>query len=313
MSELVESPITEDPVPPPAVAEEAPPEAPVETAERDLDADTLEIPDSSQEGGKAKYVPAAALAGARKELKDLKAELHTAKEGSAKAAQLEQQMATLQQQIAQMQPYVQAYQAAVQQQPQAEPVAEDDTEAVDLARTLDLYKPDGTPDVERARKTLALMDKRAKTLAEQSVAPIHQMTIQQRSQHNLQRALATTLPDGSKPDPDVLKALWGRVNAQVTADEETAKHLVIQALGVTAMQGGLKPKADAPRGTDGKFAKADLPEPLHTERAGGRDTAPDSPLSAAEKAYVVEMQKSNPKYSEKDYLESARNAPWLRR
>lgn len=303
MSADIEQPVTEEPAAPPVVAEETPTETPTE--EGQSEEVVLEIPDSSQEGGKARLVPAAALAGARKELKDLKAELATAKEGSAKADRLEQQMATLQQQIAQMQPYVQAYQAAVQQPRQV--VEEDDTEAVELARTLDLYKADGTPDVDKAKKTLALMDKRAKQHAEQSVAPIHQMTIQQRSHYNLQRALATTLPDGSKPDPDVLKTLWGRVNVQVTADEDSAKHLVIQALGMTAMSGGLKPKADAQRGADGKFAKVDLPDPLHTERAGGRDTAPAMALSDAEKRAAKDLG-----LTEKEYLESARNAPWLR-
>lgn len=314
MSELV----AESPVPEEAAPVEAAPPILEDTAaepgavERDVESDTLEIPDSSQPDGKAKYVPAAALAGVRRELKDAKAALQQAKEGSAKATQLEQTVAHLQQQVEQLTPYVQAYQAAVAQ-PQT--AVEDDSEARELAVTLDLYKPDGTPDVDKAKKTLALMDKRARTHAEQSIAPLQQRSIAQQSHYNLQRALNTDI-NGVKPDPAITRALWARLDPSVTANEEQAKHLVIQALGMTVMQG--KAAATAPTTTQrtatGQFAKAeDIPPPLHVEKAGGKDTPNDSPLSAAEKAYIADMKKSDPNYSEKQYLETSRGAAWLRR
>jgi hypothetical protein len=112
MSADIEQPVVEEAEAAPVVEEEAAaPETP--EAERDVETDTLEIPDSSAEGGKARYVPISALAGARAELKTLKGELKAAKDGSARAATLEQQIAQLQQQVSQLTPYAQAYQAAV--------------------------------------------------------------------------------------------------------------------------------------------------------------------------------------------------------
>jgi hypothetical protein len=304
VSEIVEQPIAEDAAAPPVVAEETP-ETPVPEAERDVEADTLEIPDSSQPEGKAKYVPASALAGARAELRTLKADLHAAKEGSAKAERLEQQIAAMQAQIQQLTPYVQAYQAAVQQQ---QPVEEDDSEAVDLARTLDLYKPDGTPDVDKAKKTLALMDKRAKSHAEAQVAPIQQRNTAQASQYNLQRALNTQI-GGVKPDAAILKGLWQRLDPALTADEQQAKHLVIQAIGMTVMQN--EGKTPTTRTATGQFTKTEdkeIPPPLHTEKAGGKDTPGDTPMSEMEKRMAKEMG-----LSDKEYLERASQAPWLKR
>lgn len=300
MSADIEQPVAEDPAAPAAVADEAAPEA-VETAERDVDADTLEIPDHTQDGGKARYVPASALAGARAELKTIKADLETAKAGSAKASQLEQQIAQLQGQIQQLTPYVQAYQAAVQTQTQP---AEDDTEAVELAKDMDLYLADGQPDVTKAKRILARIDKRSKAQVDEGVAPIHQMTTQQRSNYNLQRALNTVI-QGETIDPTVLKAAWGRVNMNVTADEEQAKHLVMWAYGAAKAEGKTKAvKAATTTGTP----KADLPDPIFSEKAGGKDTPNDLTMNEVEKKAAKDMG-----LSEKEYLESARSAPWLRR
>src|SRR5688572_28994144 len=135
MSEQIEAPIEEVAAP----VEEAAVEQPVEEAvERDVESDTLEIPDSSAEGGKARYVPLSALDGARREAKELKAELAQAREGSAKAQHLEQRLADLEATIQQIAPKAQAYDAIhAAQQTRQEPVAEDDSEAIELAQTLD--------------------------------------------------------------------------------------------------------------------------------------------------------------------------------
>jgi hypothetical protein len=300
MSADIEQPVVEEAEAAPVVEEEAAaPETP--EAERDVETDTLEIPDSSAEGGKARYVPISALAGARAELKTLKGELKAAKDGSARAATLEQQIAQLQQQVSQLTPYAQAYQAAVQQ-PQA-PAAEDDTEAVDLATALDLYTPEGKPDIAKAKRVLATMERKAESKAEAKVAPIHHQNVRQASAYNLQRALNTDV-NGQKPDPVILRSLWGRLDPSVTANEEQAKHLVIQALGMSVLQG----KTTA-RAADGKFtaAKEEIPPPLHVEKAGGRDTAPMMAMSDAEKKLAKEIG-----LSEKEYLERAKQAPWLR-
>jgi hypothetical protein len=306
MSDVVEQPVEEAAVAAPVVADEAQAETP-ETVERDVDADTLEIPDSSQEGGKARYVPVSALSGARGEIRTLKAELETAKAGSAKATQLEQQIAALSQQVSQMTPYVQAYHAAAQQQ---QPVAEDDTDAIELARTLDLYTPEGKPDLDKAKKTQALINKLAGHQVQAAVAPMQQQSLAQRSQHNLNRALNTEVR-GRKPDPAITRALWARLDPAVTANEEQAKLLVIQALGMGVLQDDGAP-APAPRTASGQFTKAtteEIPPPLHVERAGGKDTTHnDSPLSDAEKAFAKSAG-----LTDKEYLERSRTMPGYRR
>lgn len=298
MSADLEQPVTE-PEAPPAVAEETPPETQEAVAEREVDTDTLKIPDSTQPEGVIEYTPRSALLGVKKELKETKDRLSAAEAGSAKAAQLEQQIAALQAQVQQMSPYVQAYQAAIQQQPPQQ-VQEDDTEARDLATSLDLWKPDGSPDVDKARKVLGVVDRRSKALADQSTAPLIQRNVRQQSDYNLQRALNTEV-GGVKPDPAITKALWARLDPSVTAEEDTAKLVVIQALGIMQLQG-----KGAPR-TPPKEADDPLPPPLHVERAGGKDTPNAMPLSDAEKRAAKDMG-----MTEKQYLEAA-DAPWLRK
>lgn len=302
--------------PPPAETQEPEQQTAVEqdTVERDVDSDVLEIPDSSVEGGKVKYVPASALAGARAELRELKDELKVAKEGSSKAQQLEARIDELSQQIAQIAPKAQAYDAAVAaQQTRTTQPAEDDTEAREFAQALDLYTAQGEPDVAKARKILGVVDKRAKTHAEQQVAPLAQHTVQSQSQVMLARAKATKAPNGQAPDPTVLEAIWSRLDPALTATPEGAKQAWAVALGYSAVmaQPAQQTTQQQPaRGADGKFAKQreDIPDPLYTERAGGRDTPAAVPLSEKEKQYIKDMG-----MTEKDYLDAANNAPWMRR
>lgn len=306
MSDVIESPVTDDAAPP--IVEEAAPvldETP--TAELDQESDTLEIPDSTEEGGKAVYVPRSALLGTKKELGALKAELAVAREGSAKADRLEQQIAQMQQQLNAALPLAQAYQAAIQQQPQHEagPSPEERANLEEIARDFEFYKTDGTLDLDKAARAQARTRTEAARIAKQEVAPIHQQTEAQASDYNMKRALNTEI-HGVKADPEIVRALWARVPKATSATEEGAKHLLIQALGMTTLSG----KAPA-RAADGKFvpaAAADIPAPLHTEKAGGRDTPAQSALSTQEKQYCKDVG-----MSEADYMKSAQSAPWLRK
>src|SRR5262245_43407360 len=124
------------------------------TVERDVEQDTLEIPDSSEEGGKARYVPLSALEGARGELRALKDELKAAKEGSVRAQTLEARIDDLSQQLAQITPKAQAYDAALAAQQYQAP-QEDDSEARELAEDLALYTVQGQLDIPKAQKLLA--------------------------------------------------------------------------------------------------------------------------------------------------------------
>jgi len=282
-----------------------------EALEADLTADVIEVPDSSAVDGTVKLVPLAAVTKAREALKTAKAELQTAKDGSAKAQQLEQRIDQLSQQIAQLGPKAQAYDAAVaaqQQQPrQVEP--QDDTEAIDFATALDLYTAEGKPDVTKARKILGVVDARAGHVAQRQIQPLAQHTVQQQSQSMLARAKVTTLPNGEKPDPATLEAIWSRLDPALTATKEGAQQAYIAAMGYSRAMGPSATSPAATRGADGKFApKADLPAPLHTEKAGGRDLPSGPPLSDKERKYLKDAG-----ISEKEYHESANSAPWLRR
>ena len=299
----VEAPPVVDPTPEPVEA----------AAERDVESDTLEIPDSSMEGGKAKYVPLSALSGARSELRELKGQLEQAKAGSARAEQLEQQIAALTAQVQQMAPFVQAYQAAVQQPAPSGPAelsADEHAELTELARTLDLYDAQGQPDVQRAQKVAALVDTRAGRQAQASVAPIHQHTVSQQAAYMLARAKATAAPNGQKPDPTVLEAIWARLDPAIVATPDGARQAWIQAFGLSAM--GSPTTAAPARNANGQFTPqqpaAAIPDPLHTERAGGRDTPATMPLSDMERRMAKDMG-----LTEQEYMARANNAPWLRK
>lgn len=302
-TETVEQPTPETPASETPVVET--PETP--EAQRDVESDTLDIPDATAEGGTVRYVPLPALQGARDKITKLQGELDAAKQGSARASQLEQQIAALSQQVQQMTPYVQAYQAAIQ--PAVQPPPEDDTEATELAQTLDLYTVEGKPDVTKAKKLLAVVEKRTDAKVQQQVQPLHQQTAAQQSQYNFQRALNTDV-NGVKADPEILRALWNRVPHETTRDPEAAKHLLIQALGMSVLQGTATATPSPTRAANGQFTQAateEIPPPLHSERAGGRAPAA-VPLSAFEKQIAKEMG-----LSETDYLKRADAAPWLRK
>ena len=250
------------------------------------------------------------IAGAyRGKIKELKAELASAQTTAAEATTLKQYIAQLQHQVQQLQPQSAAYQAMVQAAQQQAP--EDTSEAEEYARLLDLYTPDGKPDVERGTKGLAIQRKLAEQAAQQHVAPIQQHTTAHASAHNLLRAKNTELPGGVKADPQMLEHVWRQLDPALTATPEGAKQALIVAMGYSQLTGQLSaPSAPArPRTPSGQFQAPTPPDPIFTEKAGGKSVdVVGGELSDADKKYC----KAN-SISEKDFLESARKAPWLRR
>lgn len=323
MSELAADLLATDRVgddpPPPVVEETPPPAAPVDedaAFEADLTSQTIEVPDSSAQDGKVKLVPLSAVTTLREKLGTVKGELKSAKEAGAKTGEYEAQIATLQQQLQQAAPVLQAYQAMVQQQaapPQT--TTEDDAEAEAFARNLDLYTHDGKPDIGKAKAILGVVDKRAEQKATASVQPLQQHTVSQQSDLLLSRALNTKTPDGLQPHPDDLRAVWSRLDRSVTATVDGAKQVWIQALGISQLAGRAvrattttqQPPAQGTRGADGKFVAKDIPAPLHTEKAGGKDGPESTTFSPEEQRF---MKASG--MTEKEYRESAASAPWLR-
>lgn len=277
-----------------------------------LQQSTIPVPDGGElvDGRKAGEIARAY----RGKIKDLKGELEQAKTSAARATELEQQIAALNAKVGELQPYVAAYQQMTQAAQQVAEPSEADAEAEAYAKDLDLFTQDGKPDVVRAKRILATVERLAIKRVEAAVGPLHQQTAAERSGANLARAAATTIGN-IKADPAVLRAVWARLDPAVTATPEGAQHALIQAIGFTVAQqaamgqAGSTPAPQAPRTPGGQFAKADVPAPMFTEKAGGKDSpASDSPLSPQEQSYIKSMG-----ISEKDYRESARSAPWLRR
>jgi hypothetical protein len=278
------------------------------------DDEVIEIPDSSAEDGRVVYVRGSALAGARREIKELRAELTDAKTTASRSAELEQKIASLEGTLQQYAPVVQAYQAMQQQAPVQPVNTEDDAEALELARDLDLYDTAGQPNVAKAKAILAKLDRRSEQKAQAAVQPLAQHSVAQQSQVMLGKALATKAPDGTQPHPDDLKAVWSRLDPSVTATLEGAKQVWIQALGLSQMAGrAVRTTTQGPtqgnRTPDGKFTKAaDIPPPLHTEKAGGRDQPALADLDPKEMAFIKASG-----MTPEEYRKSAQSAPWLRK
>lgn len=235
-------------------------------------------------------------------------DLKAAQQTAGKVTDLEAQIAHLTQQIQATQPYVSAYQAMQQAAQQTVEPSQDDAEAEEYAKLLDLYTTEGKPDIGRAKRAIALFDRRAKAYAGEAVAPLQHQTVNHASAANYHTAANTTVGQ-VKADPAILKSVWSRLDPTVTATPDGAKHALIQAIGLTVLQGAVAAQP-ANRSAGGQFAKADPPgDPMFTEKAGGKDTpASDAPLDAKEQAYLKQMG-----ITEKEYRESAKSAPWLRR
>lgn len=309
---------------PPQQAADTPPPEPEQTpqAQGDGDPAPLNIEDDAavdahlqqaalEVPGDDRLVPSSEVGkvaqGYRQQIKALKSDLDTAKQGSAKAAQLEQQIASLTQQVQQLSPYVQAYQAMQQAAQQAAPNPEEDTEAEEYAKLLDLYTPDGKPDIVRGKKGLAIQRGLAERAAQQHVAPLQQQTVTQQSSYNLARAKNTALPNGVKADPQVLDMVWRQLDPALTATKEGAMQALIAAVGYSQIAGQVgQPPAQqqAQRAPNGQFAP--LPPPIVTEAAGGKVGGDNLPLSKHEKDYIKASG-----MTEKDYL--AATPPWMRK
>lgn len=118
----------------------------------------------------------------------------------------------------------------------AGPLTED--EAIDMAKDLDLYKSDGTPDVARAQKIAKRQEALADRKASQLVAPLHQERAAQASEFNRRAILNLKDKDGNAViDPDALNTVWRVVDPAESAKPEVATTLYRLALGLMAEKG----------------------------------------------------------------------------
>jgi hypothetical protein len=148
--------------------------------------------------------------------------------------------------------------------PQAPAKPTEDPDALEAAKLMDFWTPDGKPDADRGRRYLELQDRRAQRITQQAMAPIETQTLQERSNQNFYKALQVKDPAGNSISETSLRALWGQVlkdpgGLRITADPQAAQLLVLAALGADVMQRkpGIAPPAK---------------EPLVTEPSGGRNT-----------------------------------------
>lgn len=207
-------------------------------------------PEGTIEGsGGVKFVPLDAVIAERtgrkaatKENAALKSQLTEAQEKAAKYDELKGY-------VDQARPIIErvrANPALANDPPQAkvEPAkALSDTEAVEYAKDLDLYKPDGTPDVDRAQRLAGRQAELASRSAQAAIAPFQANDAQRASHAMMQQISGYKDNNGHTVDAGVLKEIWAGVPPELSAKPEVAAVLYQMALGQSIMQGkygGLK-------------------------------------------------------------------------
>jgi hypothetical protein len=275
----------EDGTPPPdpsPISEPAAPVAPaVAAAPPADDPDEADVQDVAGQ----KMVPYPALRAARDEARALK----------EKAAKFDE-VSTW---YAQHKPYVDFLQAnpdllKPRQAPAPAPAPtatpEQDEALVSLARTLDLYTPEGKPDAARAATIRNLVKSEAKTIAQEAVKPIAEMTTRERAQVNYQHALNVTMPNGQKPNPATLAAIWKNGDPNVLATADGAALAVMMAVGAEMMSG-------QPQTTPAPQPQPPGQPPVVTEPAGSRHVN-RAPISEFEQRVMNIRGISPQKYAE---------------
>lgn len=255
------------PVAEPPVQEADAPEAPHEDKPAEVEA--VEVAGQ-------RYVPLAVL-------KTMRDENRTLKEAAARADQLEAR-------LREIEPYAQFVQnnrdLLIQRQaPDPAPAAPAvDPDALEAARLLDFYKPDGTPDTDKGARWLALQEKRSERIAEARIRPLVQQNQQDQAALNFQRALQMKDPHGNSPSRETLQSLWQNMTPELVADERVAFFLANTALGMDQM----------------RSRKATVPVPapaLVTETSGGNPRTRPL-LSPLEERIAAERGISQTKWAE---------------
>jgi len=241
----------------PAAAEAPATEAPVEAAaEQPAEVEAVEVAGQ-------RYVPAGVLRELQEERKQRK--------------ELQKQNADLDAYARDSRPYVEFLKANPGlingRQQQAQPAAPQqetaDPQTEALAKTLDLYTPEGKPDLARAGTIRQMMTATAQQIAQQTIAPMREESDQTKSARNFQVALGIKSADGRSPSQQALAQIWRTMPASQTADPNVASILALTALGLDSVS--TKPLPAAP-------AQA----PLVTEGQGGGPRRPS--LSAMEQS-----------------------------
>lgn len=248
------------PVETPAPVEPPAPEAPVASTEgAEIDLNAIDIRDEGR------------VKGIIGELSRMREQNRTLKSQAERAIQLEAE-------LNQAKPYVDFLRANPhltqprQPEPQAPPQPSADPDAEEAARLMDFYKSDGSPDVDRGARWLALQDKRSGRMAQQAVQPWAQQSLQERAQANYGqlRTWATT----NNIKPEIIDGIWTMAarepeGMKTLANPDSVRALALLAMGANTMT---TPRQPAPPAAP----------PVITEGSGGSARIPAARLSAIE-------------------------------
>lgn len=138
----------------------------------------------------------------------------------------------------------------------AKPEPKSDPRLTAFAQKFDLYTTDGKPDTARAADIMSMFREEARSVAEEAVKPVHQLTQRDKSQMNYQAALRIQAPDGRRPNPETLAQMFRGMPLEVTSNEEASAALAYAALGYDVVHGKAAPRAPER-------------EPVYTEGLGG--------------------------------------------
>lgn len=252
----------------PAIVGLGQPETPA-TEQAVSDEDT--VPDGTIEGtGGVQFAPVKAVIAERTQRKEAQKQLAAIQEQLTAAQQKAQRYDELAGYVDQARPIIEAVrnrpdlvEQARQPKQEAAPKPLSDAEAVEYAKDLDLYKPDGTPDVDRAQRLAQRQEALASRSAQAAIAPFQANDAQRASATMKSQILAYKDSNGHTVDAGILNDLWAGVPAELSAKPEVAGVLYQMALGATVAAG--KYKGTQPPGP---------PPPLQTESLGNRGGAP---------------------------------------
>lgn len=268
---------------PPPAAEAAPPAPATPPPAEDTD------PEGTIEGtGGVKFVPLGAVVETRGKLKETKAALEAKEAELAQYREKASKLDAIQQEWNAVQPLIQqvrngTYQPPAPVQKPAGPLSPQ--EAVEYAKDLDLYKADGTPDVDRAQRLASRQEAIAQRQTQAAIAPFQQQTAQQQSATLFEQAAGWKDKAGATVDRETLRQVWAMVPPEVSSQPNVASVLYRVAVAESMMQG--------------KYKGAPTPPPpvVPTESLGGGIPG-RSELSTVEKNFLSAVDMKPKEYED---------------
>jgi hypothetical protein len=173
-----------------------------------------------------------------------------------RAAQLEEKAKRYDeaaQYLEQAKPYIEKAKADLQREKtqQQPPKTLTPQQAESYARQFDLYKADGSPDVDRAEQIASFHAEQARQIAQQTVqqhvAPLVQTEAQRKSAALYQRYLSAPEVNGVKIDARFLAEAWNSVpDPAVIADNPALGEVLYRVALANQMMSGAKPVTAPP-------------------------------------------------------------------